>query len=94
MNKPYHLTQEQALEILNAIPSNLSPEIRATKFANAALDKVLGEPVLYMAKSLENGTYATHPRKTECELFLLQSKLINDGKQAIVTPLYAPKELA
>lgn len=107
--KPYHLTQEQALEILKPlgftpdpikgavfVPSNgrgsLSLDVLQTAF-NAALDKVLGEPEIYMAKSLENGTYATHPRKSECELFLAQSKLKNDGKQATVLTLYAPKDM-
>lgn len=105
MTKPYHLTQEQASEIRRntADPhqrimhqpktSFLVSEEWLQAFANAALDKVLGEPEIYMAKSLENGTYATHPRKSECELFLAQSKLKNDGKQATVLTLYAPKDM-
>jgi hypothetical protein len=47
-----------------------------------------GEPVLYMARNLHNKSYATHPSKAECELYLAQSRLKNDGIEAEVVPLY------
>lgn len=58
MTKPYHLTQEQALKLLVGLPIDYSKSDDGTlitilgadslqAFANAALDKVLGEPDYY-----------------------------------------------
>lgn len=46
------------------------------------------KPELYMAKNLHNKTYATHPNKSECEVYLAQSGLKNDGIEAKVIALY------
>ncbi|PPC95201.1 MAG: hypothetical protein CTY33_00145 [Methylotenera sp.] len=46
------------------------------------------EPVLYIAKSLVNKTYATSTSEAEAKLFLAQSGYKNDGVEAIVIPLY------
>ena len=43
MTKDYHLTQEQALELLKNLDGNLSVAEKIHALVNAALDKVLGE---------------------------------------------------
>lgn len=84
MTKPYHLTQEQVSKIvglrfgsteLMEIPINL-----LMAYANAALDKVLGEPVAYEYFD-ENADY--HLTNEEPPEYVTATNL---------TPLYAPKE--
>lgn len=94
MTKPYHLTPEQALEILKPlgfipdpikgavfIPSNSrgSLDIEVLQSAiNAALDRVLGEPVAYRWYESKWSEY----RYT-----------LKPNKHRTCTPLYAPKGL-
>lgn len=54
----------------------------------AALQESEAGAVLYMAKNLHSKSYATSRSKAEAELFLLQSGLKIDGKEAAVIPLY------
>ena len=108
MTKPYHLSQEQALEILKPlgftpdpikgavfVPSNgrgsLSLDVLQTAF-NAALDKVLGEPVATVYKSCDYdpslGFSIPNGR-----LDIAAIKGMSDSGLTAGTKLYAPKEL-
>jgi hypothetical protein len=50
--------------------------------------------VLYMARNLHSSSYATSRSKAECELFLAQSALKNDGVEGEVIALYTSQTTA
>jgi hypothetical protein len=97
MNKPYHLTQEQALEIAKEMDnhgfaltaySDGSVEFHSAhvlaEYLNAALDKVLGEPVGYVREYAVEFIAKQSPNYT----------VINAESQANTDiALYAPKGL-
>lgn len=93
MTKPYHITQEQALEIakqtLNQRTLSFALKSELQSYVNAALDKVLGEPV---------GEIVFHGPPMRCQTTTIPaiktvSMFENWDKQPIGTKLYAPKEL-
>jgi aconitase B len=80
MTKPYHITPEQALELLKNLDGNLSVAEKIHALVNAALDKVLGEPV---------GEVEVRKQRILVDTFQQVTTPIADGRHK----LYAPKEL-
>ena len=81
MTKPYHLTPEQTLRIWEDTIRNLKGDENIYQsFANAALDKVLGEPVGEVV-NLNNQPVGT-PSLTE-----------NGWSLKVGQKLYTPKEM-
>lgn len=78
-------TQEVAQAFINGVAEGASRALRTHE--NGGQESEAGA-ILYMAKNLHSKSYATSRSKAEAELFLLQSGLKVDGKEAAVIPLY------
>ena len=83
MTRDYHLTQEEAMQLWEDLPAKPTYQEDITNVINAALDKVLGEPVAWAEAGRENNVIANLVKQTNT----------NEWVKSYSVALYAPKEL-